>query len=69
MYTFSPPMSPADSLPQSPFGVVCPKCGPQGLTHGQYRTELRRHTRPWSCPRCKNIAEFDEPRLEKYHND
>lgn len=54
----------------APHAIVsCPKCGPQPLTEAQYLAQLDDVDARWVCPRCQEVADFDDDAFERLHPD
>lgn len=49
-----------DSHPESPYGVICRNCGPQGLTKENYDMQMRAANSLWVCPECGQTASWDD---------
>lgn len=53
----------------TPYRVICGECGPQPLSSKQYGEQMQRPNARWSCPRCGDIASFDDEFYESQIED
>lgn len=42
------------------YAVICPTDGRVALTRDQYIAMLDDMDRPWRCPKCGGVAEWDD---------
>lgn len=55
-----------DLNPHFHHGVICTRCGPQGLDQQEYTRQMLRPDSLWSCPVCGDDAYWDDDRYEAH---
>lgn len=58
-------MTKPDLHPDSPYGVHCTRCGPQGLSSEEYNRQMNKPDNLWVCPLCGDDAWWDDDRYER----
>lgn len=49
----------------TPYRVICRECGSQQLSHRQYEEQMQKPNARWSCPKCGDVASFDDEFYEQ----
>lgn len=45
---------------QTPYAVICRRCGLQCLSEENYTLQINRPNSLWVCPRCGDTAHWDD---------
>jgi hypothetical protein len=45
------------------YGVICNSCGTVELVYDEYIRQLNKPNIGWTCPRCKDSADWDDDSL------
>lgn len=51
-------------LDRTPYAVLCDDHGQQFLTQRGYDLQMRSGSRPWMCPKCGEMAHWDDDEYE-----
>ena len=47
--------------------VLCPLHGSVDIDEAEYDRQMDRPNSLWVCPKCHNVAQFDDRRFEELH--
>ena len=50
----------------TPYAVQCPEHGQVFMDHDEYMRQLCRPDSRWECPRCGELAWWDDENYERY---
>lgn len=51
---------------ETPYRILCPCCGPICLSKEEYDRQMWQFNKLWSCPVCREVAEWDDDWYEEH---